>query len=161
MRCYMTEHLSRITLKEATSSGPTAGLMTVVGYVVNFEPETPVRREILRPICPDEPDSKIEIGYSLNPLEPTTLVFKDRKVDLTLSEYRLFRYVYDLYRIEEQTEFDFAELSEILTGDECKMSLQAVSALIRRLVKSLADLSPPISLTIVRETLHVNFVEQC
>jgi hypothetical protein len=155
----MTEQLSRITIKEATSSGPIAGLTTIVGYVIQFEPEAPAKREILRPVEPDEPNTEVEVGYSRNALEPTTIEYKSRKTELTVSEYRLFRYVNDRHRLEEQSEFDFAELSEALTGDECAMTQNAIGAIIRRLVKAMSDLSPPITLSIVKETLHVNSVE--
>jgi hypothetical protein len=68
----------------------------------------------------------------------------------------MFRYCYDLYRTEEQTAFDYAEISEVLTGDECKMTASAIGTQIRRLQKVMKELSPPISLTIERETLQIH-----
>ena len=69
--------------------------------------------KIIRPVEPDEPDTEVEVGYSKNALEPLTIVYRNRKVELTKTLYILFRYVNDLYRTEGQTEFDFADLSDV------------------------------------------------
>ena len=37
----MTDQLSRITVRDATLSGPIAGQITIIGYVTEFEPEAP------------------------------------------------------------------------------------------------------------------------
>jgi hypothetical protein len=151
----MTNQLSRLTLQNATLSGPVAGQMIVIGHIIDCEPEMPIKREILRLVEPDEPDTEVEVGYSKNALEPLTIVFQDRKVELTILAYRLFRYVNDLYRLEGQTEFDFAELSEALTGDEFGMSRSALGTLIRRLDESLETIVPPFTLNTEKETLYV------
>jgi len=158
----MTELLYRITVKDATFSGPIAGQTVVTGYIVSCEPETPAKREIVRPVAPDEPDTEIEVGYSRNAFEPLTVVYRKRKVELTKTLYILFRYINDLYRAEGKTAFDFAELSEVLTGDDCKMGKTALVSLIRRLAFFLSKIIAPISLTYSRETLYVvnKFVNQ-
>ena len=153
----MTDTITRLVVKDAQICGHVGGELTITGYVVRSEPELPVNdpNRFLLPVFADAPDTETEIGYSRNLLDPTTLVFKDRKVELTLSEYRLFRYAYDLYRTEGQTEFDFAELSYALSGDELAMSSSAISMLIRRLAKTLADLSPPITFKYNVEILYI------
>ena len=152
----MTDQLSRITVKDATFSGPLAGRTVITGYIIDIEPEDSAKRDVLRPVSPDEPDSNIEIGYSKNALEPTTLVFKDQKIDLTKTLYVLFRYVYDLYRAEGRMVFDFAELSAVLTGDEFAMLKGTLVSQIRRLAESLVKLRAPFFLTCQRETLCVS-----
>jgi len=118
----MTDQIYRITVRDATLSGPVAGKMTIIGYIVECEPETPIK-----------PD----------------FVSRNRKVD------RLFRYVNNLYQTEGKTAFDFAELSEAITGNDCKMSKNALAKLIRRISMSLAVAGSPLSLTYNREILYV------
>ena len=152
--------LTRMVVKDAHISGHVAGELTITGYVVHAQPAMPSTisgvREILRQVEPDEPDTDIEVGYSRNALKPLTLVFRLKEEPLTPSLYLLFRYVYDLYRAEERTFFDFAELSEALTGDECEMSQSAIATLIRRLIEALETISPSFTLTIDKETLCVH-----
>ena len=52
----MTDTLCRITVKDATFSGSTAGELTVTGHIVSCEPAERAKREILRPVAPDEPN---------------------------------------------------------------------------------------------------------
>ena len=151
----MSDHLSRITMRKATVSGSFDDVLTLTGYIVTFEPEVPIKREIVRPVAPDEPDTEVEVGYSKNALEPLTLVFREKKADLTKSAFILFRYVYDLYRTEGQMAFDFAELSEVLTGSDCGKSKNALGKLVRRIALALAKIVSPISLTYERERLYV------
>ena len=151
----MTEPLYRITVKDATFSGPVAGQFLIVGHVIDCEPKIHVKRDIVRPVAPNEPDTESEVGYSRNALEPLTLVFRNKRVKLTEKPYCLFRYVYDLYRAEGQTEFGFGELSEVLTGDDFKMGKAALATLIRRIAVLLSKILSPISLTYNRETLYV------
>jgi hypothetical protein len=151
----MADQFCRIIMRKAFVSGPVDDLTVVTGYPVKFEPETPILRVILRPVIPDEPDSETEIGYSQNALEPLTLVFRNVKVELTKSAYILFRYIYDLYRTEGRIEFDFAELSEILTGDDCGKSKNAIETIVRRLAESLEKILPPFSLIFRQERLYI------
>jgi len=147
--------LTRMVVKDAHISGHVAGELTITGYVVHAQPAISGVRDIAGPVEPDEPDTEVEVGYSRNALEPLTLVFQGRKGKLTEKPYILFRYVYDLYRAEEQTEFDFAELSAALTGDECGMSQCAVATLIKRLAEALEKLKTPILLKYNREVLYI------
>ena len=71
--------------------------------------------------------------------EPLTVVYQGRRVKFTEKPYILFRYVNDMYRAEGQTEFDFAELSFALTGDEIALSESAIRHLIRHVKGHLAD----------------------
>jgi len=118
----MTDQLYRITVKDATLSGPVAGQMTIVGYVLEMEPTMPIKSDS---------------------------VSRNRKVDI------LFRYVHDLYQTEGKTAFGFSELSEALTGDDCKMSKNALAKLIRRISDSLARTGSPLSLAYNREILYL------
>jgi len=77
------------------------------------------------------------------------------EVTIGTSLYMLFRYVYDLYRAEGRTKFDFAELSEVLTGDEFALTYRATTALIYRLSECLSKLNSPISLSCSRESLCI------
>ena len=113
------------------------------------------RDSMVRPVAPDEPDTEYEVGYSLNALEPLTIVYHNRKVKLTEKPYLLFRYVYDLYRTEEQTEFEFAELSAVITGNESGMKKLAIWKLIRKLTIALEKIKAPIVLYSSREVLYV------
>jgi hypothetical protein len=144
-----------MVVKDAHISGHVAGELTITGYVVHAQPAISGVRDIAGPVEPDEPDTEVEVGYSRNALEPLTLVFQGRKVKLTEKPYCLFRYVYDLYRSEGQTEFDFAELSEALTGDDCEMSKNAIETIIRRITVALKKLKAPILLTYNREVLYI------
>ena len=130
----IAEQLYRITVKDATVSGPVAGQFIIVGHVIDCEPEIPVKRDVSCPVTPNEPDTEIEVGYSHDSLEPLTVEYRNRKIELTKTLYILFRYVNDLYRTEGKTAFDFAELSEVLTGDDCSKSKNALELLIRRIV---------------------------
>jgi len=132
--------------------------LTVVGYIVEFEPEAPAKRDVLRPAEPDEPDTEIEVGYSRNALEPLTLVFRERKIELTKSEFILFRYVNDMYRSEGQEEFDFAELSMVLTMDELGLSSNAIGKIIRQVELALKKIVAPITLFYNREVLYIKDV---
>ena len=75
----MSEHLSRITMRRAAVCGPVDNVTVITGYVVDFEPNSnsppATKRDVLRPVAPDEPDTAVEVGYSRNALEPLTLVF--------------------------------------------------------------------------------------
>ena len=114
------------------------------------------RRDCLvRPVAPDESDTEYEIGYSTNVLEPLTIVYRNRKVKLTEKPYLLFRYVYDLYRTEEQTEFEFSELSAALTGNENEISIVAIKHSIRMLATALEKIKSPIVLYSRKETLYI------
>jgi hypothetical protein len=142
-------------MRKATFGGGTFELLTVVGYIVEFEPEAPAKRDVLRPVAPDEPDTEVEVGYSQNALEPLTLVFRDKKIELTRSAFILFRYINDLYRAEGQEEFEFSELSEVLAGDEFGKSKSAIESLVRRINVCLVKIRAPILLTFYRETAYV------
>ena len=50
----MTDTLFRVTMRKTTVNVSLEGLTVITGYVVEFEPETPAKREILRPVEPDE-----------------------------------------------------------------------------------------------------------
>ena len=151
----MSEHLARIMMHKTTVSGSFDDEIVITGYVDKFESEEPEKRDVLRPVEPDEPDTEVEVGYSQNALEPLTLVFRERKIELTKSSFILFRYVYDIYRAEGRTEFDFAELSEALSGDDCGKSKTAIGKLIRQVATALAKIVSPISLRYEREILYV------
>ena len=151
----MSDHLSRITLRKATFSGSFDDLLILTGYVMAWEPVAPVKRDVLRPVEPDEPDTDVEVGYSRNALEPLVIEFRGKKVKLTDSTYPLFRYVNDLNRAEGQEEFEFAELSEVLTGTEGGKSNAAIGKLVRRIAKALAKIAAPIVLSYNREVLYV------
>ena len=155
----MSDYLSRVTMRKATFGGGTFELLTVVGYIVESEPETPAKRDVLRPAEPDEPDTEIEVGYSRNALEPLTLVFRERKIELTKSEFILFRYVNDLHRIEGQVEFEFSVLSEILTGDEFGKSKNALGKMIRQIATALARILAPITISYNREILYLTVID--
>jgi hypothetical protein len=154
-RYNMAEQLARITVKDANFSGPVDGQIVITGIIVKFEPEALATREILRPVEPDEPDTNVEVGYSRNTLEPLTVVYRNRKVTLTKTPYIMFRYVNDLYRTEGRTEFEFAELSEAVTGDEFTKGDAALEHTIRRLSTYLARIIPPFSLTYRKEILYI------
>jgi len=145
----------QIIVKDATISGHVAGELTLTGYIVSCEPESPVKRDVLRPVAPDEPDTDVEVGYSQDALEPLTVVYRGRKAELTKTLYILFRYVNDLYRAEGQTEFDFAELSEVLTCDECALSSNAIGKYIRCIAHALAKIVAPITLSYYKEVLYI------
>ena len=151
----MSDNLSRITMRATTVSGSLDGVVVITGYVINFEPAALIKRDVVRPVAPDEPDTDVEVGYSKNALEPLTLVFRERKIELTKLAFILFRYVNDLYRSEGQEEFDFAEIAEVLTGDDCGKSTAAIGKLVRKIATALAKLVSPISIKYERETLYV------
>ena len=150
----MAEQLSRITMRKTTSISSDE-LTIITGYVVDFEPEVPAKWEILRPVEPGEPDTEIEVGYSKNPLEPLTIEHRKRKVELTKTLYILFRYVNDLYRAKQRTEFEFEELSDVLSGDQCGVSAVALGHSIRRLAEFLEKILPPFLLNYRNKTLYV------
>jgi len=85
----MSEHLARISMHGTTLGGSFDNEVIITGYVDKFEPGEPAKRDVLRPVEPDEPDTKIEVGYSKNALEPLTLSFCARKIELTESAYIL------------------------------------------------------------------------
>jgi len=88
----------------------------------------------------------------------STLIFSTLSLEvskLTKTTFTLFRYVNDLYWTEDKTVFDFAELSEVLTGDEFGKSSTALATLIRKLASYLKRISPPIMLTHRREVLYI------
>lgn len=151
----MREIFCRVTLRKPTFSGPVLDLTTCSGYLVDFDPGTPPTLEILRRVDPDEPDPEIEVGYSPNALEPTTIVFKEKKKELTLTLYRMFRYVYDLCRAEGKTEFDFAEIPEAITGDPAEIGKSAMESNIKRLRSDLASMNAPIDVTYSKEKIYV------
>ena len=152
----MTDTFARISMHGTTLGGSLDNEVIITGYVDKFEPEEPAKRDVLRPVEPDEPDTKIEVGYSKNALEPLVIEFQGRKVKLTDSIYPLFRYINDLYRAEGKTEFEFSELSEVLTGDECDLSRSAIISLIRRLALFLEKIRSPLILTCKKEVLYVS-----
>ena len=151
--------LTRMVVKDAHISGHVAGELTITGYVVHAQPAMPSTisgvREILRQVEPDEPDTEIEIGYSRNALKPLTLVFRQKEITLTPSLYQLFRYVYDLYRAEGKTTFEFAELSEALTGDELAMGKRGLETAIWRIHTVFEKFQSPILLSCHREVLYI------
>ena len=152
----MTESLYRITVRKATSM-TIDDLTITTGYLVDIEPEAPVKREILRPVEPDEPDTNIEVGYSMNALERHTLEYRDRKVKLTEKPYILFRYINDLHRTGVKTEFDFAELSAVLSGgDELQMSSHAIESLIHRVNTALLEILSPIEIRYKKEIAYIH-----
>ena len=148
----MTKQLSRITFRNATLNGLFAENLTVTGFIEKQEPNV---REILRPVEPDEPDTEIDVGYSKNPLEPLTIEHRKRKVELTKTLYILFRYINDLYLAEEQTEFEFLELSEFLRRNGYKSGRRAIESSIRRIALALSKIIAPITLVYNREVVHV------
>jgi hypothetical protein len=151
----MSENLSRIKMRNTTVSGSLDGVIVITGYLIECEPVTRPKQNVLRPIAPDEPDTEVEVGYSKNALEPLTLVFRKRKIALTISAYRLFRYVHDLYRAEGQEEFEFIEITEIFTGDELGKSDDAIGKLVRKIATALAKITAPISVTYNRGRIYV------
>ena len=101
-----------------------------------------------------------ELRFSDNPLEPLTLVFGKRKIELTKTLYRFFWYVYDQYRTEGRTAFEYAELSEILTGDECARSNATFRYAVRLLTALIAKLGAPIALFYRQEVLYIGNQEE-
>ena len=148
----MQDQLCRITLRDANVNGLLAETLVVVGYPIKIEPEKLAKWELQ---CPSDPDTEIEVGYSKDRRKPLYLVYKDREVKLTETNFRLFVHIYDLYRMEGQTEFEFASLSEELTGDECKIGRRAIESSIRRIAIALSKILAPISLIYKREIVYV------
>ena len=109
----------------------------------------------VHPIEPNEPDTDITVGYSKNPLEPLTIEYRKRKVELTKKLYILFRYINDLYQTEGKSTFEFSDLSLVLTGDECKMSDRAIESLIYRLTVFLEKIRAPFILAFQLEVLYI------
>jgi hypothetical protein len=142
----MENQLCRITVKNG-SVASVADVMVVTGYLVNFEPESPQQpcRDILRPLEPDEPDSDIEVGYSRNVLEPLTIVYKKKKAELTKTPFIVFRYCYDKYRAEGQSEFEFSDIAEFIKGDELGMTTNAIRKTIQRIAEPFALINAPIA----------------
>ncbi len=151
-----TNLMVRAWFRDATPGFPVGNLLPITGYLERIEGETTPIRPVLRPIAPDEPDPETEVAYSRNALEPLTIVFKERKVKLTESLYVLFRYVYDLYRAEGQTEFEFLEIAEAIKGDDAAMSSSSIKKNIDRLRESLVKLNAPIDLTYRNEVIYVS-----
>lgn len=85
-----------------------AEILTITGYVESFEPVVPVFFQ--------EENPEAEIGFSLEPTEPLSLVYRDRKAELTPIPFKIFRYIYDRYRSEGVENFDYAEISEAIWG---------------------------------------------
>jgi hypothetical protein len=100
-------------------------------------------------------DAETEIGYSRHPLEPLTVVYQNRKVELAPAVYKLFRYVYDLYRTESIDRFDFCDISEAMTGDECEMGRDIITSLVRRINILIRKINSPITVRIKREVLYI------
>lgn len=100
-------------------------------------------------------DTEVEVGYSRNRQEPLTIEFRGRKTELTLSTYRLFTYIHELNRAEGRTEFEFMEIAEAMSGDDCGLSKTAIETLVRRLNLSLEKLLSPIRLKYNREVLYI------
>jgi len=150
--------LTRLVVKDATITGHVGGEITLTGYVVHATPSMQCIREILRPVCPEEPDSEVEVAYSKSALRPLTLVYRGKEVTLTLTPYLLFRYAYDLYRSEGQTEFTYAELSEAVTGDELALSKYALDALVRRLHEPLKSIDAPFTVAYLDEEMYIREV---
>jgi len=69
----MTGNLCRITVRNAMFGGGFFEILTVTGYDAVWEPEAPAKRDVLRPVAPEEPDTDIEVGYSKSIREPLTL----------------------------------------------------------------------------------------
>ncbi len=150
------EIFCRVTMRKAVFSSPVNDVMICSGYLLDFDGGRPPSLELVRQVEPDEPDPEIEVGYSKNALEPTTIVFRDKKRELTLTLFKMFRYVYDLCRMEGQTEFDFSEISEAIAGDELGISKSAMESNLRRLQKELALLLAPVDLTFNKERVYVS-----
>jgi len=119
----MKNTLYRITVKEASLSGHIAGELTLTAI--------PVPSGICRQVTPDEPDTDVEVGYSLDALEPLTLEYRGRKTELTVSAYRLFRYINEasphfedlpLYR-----HIGYSGTSMTCTGRRSKRSLNSLN----------------------------------
>jgi len=151
----MNNQLCRITLHDATVNGLAAETLVVVGRFVKIEPEELAKWELSCPAESDEPDTDIEVGYSKDRRKPLHIVYKDRETKLTETTFRLFVYVYEPYRKEGKTAFPFADISEGLTGDECKMSDRAIEASIYRLGVSLSKILSPFTVEFHKATLHV------
>jgi len=67
----------------------------------------------------------------------------------------MFRYINDLYRTEEQTEFEFAEISMFLTGNEDTMGKVAIGKLLHRINQSLSEIHAPFSLKQCKEKVCI------
>ena len=148
----MSDHLSRVTLRNATFGGGIFEVLTITGHVIVWEPEAPAKREILRPVAHEEPDTDIEVGYSKSIREPLTLEYQGCKAKLTETAFILFQYVNELYRTEGRTEFEFLELSDYFFGK----SSNAIGKLTRQIVKALANIAAPFTITFEREILYVD-----
>ena len=95
---------------------------------IAFPVGAPVKRDVLRPVEPNEPDTEIEVGYSKDLRKRLYIIFKDREVKLTNTLFRLFVHFSEPYYKEGQTEFTFADISGDLTGDEFKMKSSAIES---------------------------------
>lgn len=151
----MTGNLCRITVRNAMFGGGFFEILTVTGYDAVWEPEAPAKRDVLRPVETEEPDTEVEVGYSKIALEPLVIEFQGCKERLTESDYVLFRYINDLHRSEGQEEFEFTDISENVTGKECGKSKSAIESSTRRINISLEKINAPIRLTYEREILYV------
>jgi len=60
-----------------------------------------------------------------------------------------------LNRAEGRTEFEFMEIAEAMSGDDCGLSKTAIETLVRRLNLSLEKLLSPIRLKYNREVLYI------
>jgi len=122
-------------------------------------PFNPPALSFIEPDDPDAGDTETAIRYSR--LDPLSLVYRNRKVKLTPSTCRLFRYIYDLYQSEGQTVFPFADISEGLTGDDCGLSTRNIDTMKRRLAVSLEKFRPsPLILTVAKEVLYIRSREE-
>ena len=88
------------------------------------------------------------------------LEYQDNRLLLPKKPYRLFQYVYDLYRTEGRTAFEYAELSEVLTGDELKMSNNNFKYALRVLTSFISKLHAPTSLFCRKEVLYIGNQEE-
>ena len=83
------------------------------------------------------------------------LEYQNRRIELSKKHFRIFQYVHGLYQEEGRTAFEYAELSEALTGDECEISYHAFKHAIRALGSCFARLRSPISLFHWKEVLYI------
>ena len=88
-------------------------------------------------------------------MEPLTIIFQNRKAELTKSAFILFRYAYDFFRAEGQEEFEIAELSAVLTGRDSGKSKTAIGKLVRQIATALVNIGAPVSVICEREMLYV------
>ena len=151
----MKNQLCRITLHDAIVNGLVAETLVVVGRFVKIEPEELVKWEVPDPVEPDEPDTDIEVGYSKDRGKPLHIVYKNKEAELTKTLFRLFVCINEPYRKEGKTKFQFADISEGLTGDDCKMSDKAIERAVGRLGIALSQILAPFYLECLKGNLYV------